>query len=254
MAPSKFAGIAKKAVAQEKENNGTATTAVTPSKAAPSKAATSPKKGSPKKGATAVVVANGSPAKAPALTADQRKAAANANWDKVTGATKVATAVAKNQRAAAGQKMFARKLISAVTWEMFSPPPTNSLKGKIVPRVLNQYKHRRRISVEVHKVTPLMEGDDKEKAHSYEECVVRTLVPASKELSRKFKREAFVKLANHEGSAEEFGGSAGFLKENGFHDDDDDASVSDESVSSAERGDLADHGGKEYEGWKPKYR
>ena len=63
-----------------------------------------------------------------------------------------------------------------------------------------------------------------------------------------------MKLANHEGSAEEFGGSARFLKENGFHDDDDDASVSDDSISSAERSNLMDHGGKEYEGWKPKYR
>ena len=177
MAPSKFAGIAKKAVAQEKENNANQNG----SAAAAAKPATSPKKGSPKKGSpkkgssTAVAVANGSPAKAPstALTAEQRKAAANANWDKVTGATKVATGIAKNQRAAAGQKLFARKLVSAVTWEIFSPPPTNSIKGKIVPRVLNQYKHRRRISLEVHQVTPLMEGDQKEKAHSYEECVVR---------------------------------------------------------------------------------
>ena len=172
MAPSKFAGIAKKAVAQEKENNNK----VASVEQAPPKPAkkVSPKKGSPKKGAAAPV-ANGSPTKAaaPALTAEQRKAAANANWDKVTGATKVATGIAKNQRAAAGQKLFARKLVSAVTWEIFSPPPTNSIKGKIVPRVLNQYKHRRRISLEVHQVTPMGDGDDKEKAHSYEECVAR---------------------------------------------------------------------------------
>jgi hypothetical protein len=79
-------------------------------------------------------------------------------------------------------------------------------------------------------------------------------VPASKELSRKYKREAFMKWHNHEGSAEEYGAANGLLKEDGFHDDDDDASVSDESVNSTQRGQIADHGGKEYEGWKPRYR
>jgi hypothetical protein len=162
MAPSKFSGLAQKAVVQEKENKKQNGTAAFVAPTATTKA-TSPKKGS-------AAVANGSPTKTSALTASERKSAANANWDKVTGATKVATGLAKNQRAAAGQKLFSRKLISAVTWEIFSPPPSNSIKGKIVPRVLNQYNHRRRVSLEVHQVTPLMEDDE---SHSYEECVAR---------------------------------------------------------------------------------
>lgn len=36
-------------------------------------------------------------------------------------------------------------------------------------------------------------------------------------------------------------------------DDDDDMSVSDDSVDSAQRAQVSDHGGKEYPGWKPKY-
>jgi hypothetical protein len=114
------------------------------------------------------------------LSASKRKAAADANWDKVTNATKVAGVIAKNQRANEGQKLFSRKLVSAMTWECFNPPPLNSVSGKIVPRVLNRYKNRRLVSLEVHRVTPLMEYDDgkkrgssSENSHSYEECVLR---------------------------------------------------------------------------------
>jgi hypothetical protein len=114
------------------------------------------------------------------LSADKRKAAADANWDKVTNATKVAGMITKNQRATAAQKLFSRKLVSAMTWEIFSPPPLNSVSGKIVPRVLNRYKHRRLVSLEVHRVTPLMEEDNdgtrkrsSKSSHSYEECVLR---------------------------------------------------------------------------------
>jgi hypothetical protein len=113
------------------------------------------------------------------LSASKRQAAADANWDKVTTAAKFAGVIAKNQRATAGQKLVSRKLVSAMTWEIFSPPPLNSVSGKIVPRVLNRYKHRRLVSLEVHRVTPILEDNDgtktrsSESSHSYDECVLR---------------------------------------------------------------------------------
>ncbi|KAL3921597.1 MAG: hypothetical protein SGILL_002669 [Bacillariaceae sp.] len=262
MAPnSKFAGLAQKAVAKEKENNMEAATnkVVAQSKengtnnaAAKFKAAaaktqqqTPPSNGSK--------TSNGSPSKTPLAvppTVSTRKKKANANWDMAAGAATAATAVAKIQRAAAGQRLFTRKVVSAVSLEFFSPPPRNSVKGKVVPRVLNRYKHRRRLSLEIHQVTPHMEGDDGGKTHSYEECVARVMGPATRELSRKFKREAFLKMHNHQGSVEEYSDIDKIIKENGF---DDDETVTDESVSAEEAKELQDHGGKEYQGWKPKY-
>ncbi|KAG7350839.1 C2 domain containing protein [Nitzschia inconspicua] len=243
-----FANMVGHAVAKEKENSLNASAA----------AGASDKKQQP----------NGLLDKAPAIipqltkgtavAASQRKAKADANWDKATNATKAAAVIAKNKRATAGQKLFSRKLVSAMTWEIFSPPPLNSVSGKIVPRVFNRYKNRRLVSIEVHSVTPYLEDTDSktgnQEAHSYEECVVRVLAPASKELSRKFKREAFVKLRKHEGSAMEYDGSGNAIKDEPYmDDDDDDMSVSDDSMDSVQRAQVADHGGKEYEGWKPKY-
>lgn len=50
-------------------------------------------------------------------------------------------------------------------------------QGKLVPRVVNRFRNRRKLSIEVHKVTPLTEVTDtkgnKKQAHSFEECVVR---------------------------------------------------------------------------------
>jgi hypothetical protein len=118
-------------------------------------------------------------------SASTRKETANANWDKVTAATKLAGVVAKNQRANAGQKLFTRTVVSATTWEIFSPPPSNSVSGKIVPRVLNRYKNRRRVSIEVHRITPHIEeqsggteGSKNVKPRSYEECVLRWVASA----------------------------------------------------------------------------
>ena len=79
------------------------------------------------------------------------------------------------------QKMFQSTLISCSTWDIYSPPPSNSFSGKVVPRVLNRHKNRRKLSLEVHKVTPASpETDSEDKkskkstpAFSYEECVLR---------------------------------------------------------------------------------
>jgi hypothetical protein len=110
--------------------------------------------------------------------------AAEANWDKLMAGVKMANVVAKNAKAEKGRKLFQRDLVSAMTWEAFAPPPSNSVSGKFVPRVLNKYKNRRMFSIEVHRVTPLFdEGQDSgtrngkdsppRPSHSYEECVAR---------------------------------------------------------------------------------
>jgi hypothetical protein len=77
----------------------------------------------------------------------------------------------------------------------------------------------------------------------------RVLAPASKELNRKFRMEAFLKIAHGEGSVEEYGDPS----ESEFFDEDadDDASVATQDVAQAAQ--IADHGGKHYDGWKPKY-
>jgi hypothetical protein len=50
-------------------------------------------------------------------------------------------------------------------------------QGKLVPRVLNRFAKRRKISIEVHKVTPLTKEVDQSgsfiSAEPYEECVIR---------------------------------------------------------------------------------
>ena len=79
------------------------------------------------------------------------------------------------------QKMFQSSLVSCSTWDIYSPPPSNSFSGKVVPRVLNRHKNRRKLSLEVHKVTPSSpdanDGGKKSKTasrvFSYEECVLR---------------------------------------------------------------------------------
>jgi hypothetical protein len=85
--------------------------------------------------------------------------------------------------------------------------------------------------------------------------IFRILGPASKELARKYKREAFLKFRNHEGSSMEYEGVGSSIKaDSHLDDDDDDASVTDDSsVDSVQKAQIANHGGKEYKGWKPKY-
>ena len=79
------------------------------------------------------------------------------------------------------QKMFQSTLLSCSTWDIYSPPPSNSFSGKVVPRVLNRHKNRRKLSLEVHKVTPASPETDSEDKKSkkstpdfsYEECILR---------------------------------------------------------------------------------
>jgi hypothetical protein len=161
-------------------------------------------------------------------------------------------------------------------------PPTNSVSGKVIPRFLNIHKHRRRISLEIHRVTPILRNDsdgngdngedgnkkqqdnnnkktggEEKTSYSYHESVLRILVPASRELARQYKIEAIKKIHSKAGSTS----SSDSLRQinEAIHEDDDDDD-DDGTVSSSNHPDensryyeLADHGGKEYDGWKSKY-
>ena len=159
----------------------------------------------------------------------------------------------------------------------FDRPPNNSVTGKVIPRLFNKHKHRRRVSLEIHRVTPILANDSSDigedgkkettttttdgepkKSYSYHESVLRILVPASKELSRQYKIDAMKKIHSKAGSTS----SSDSLREineaiydhDENNDDDDDGTVSSSSNDESSRYyELADHGGKEYEGWKPKY-
>lgn len=75
----------------------------------------------------------------------------------------------------------------------------------------------------------------------------RVLVPATKQHRLELKKEAFTKLRQEKGSNETFTS----VKEIRVTEDDDD---DDGSTMNGHEGALADAGGKEFEGWKPKYR
>jgi hypothetical protein len=72
--------------------------------------------------------------------------------------------------------------------------------------------------------------------------------PESKEMNRKLRREALLNLRKGEGTYHEYGDS---LESNDFDDDDDDDVTVEDTMDP--EGQVADHGGKHYNGWKPKY-
>ncbi len=192
------------------------------------------------------------------------------NWARAGYGAKLAVLKAKNERAAANEKLFSRAVVNATTWDVWSPPPGNSLSGKVVPRLMVKHKHRRKCSLEIHRVTPLEsedteeEGEDGQNArrrmHSYHECVVRILVPQTRELSRKAKLDALKDMANNntKNSLDTFTSVRQIrFDDTDFNLDDDDGSVDTTSSSSSTASTkyplLDDHGGREYEGWKPRY-
>jgi len=193
------------------------------------------------------------------------------NWAKVAYGAKIAALEAKNARAASNAKLFSRVVVSANTWDVWSPPPGNSLSGKVVPRLMSRHKHRRKCSLEIHRVTP-METDTPEEenggevvtikqTHSYHECVVRILVPANQELSRKVKLDALKDMANNstENSFDTFTSVRRISFDHiDFRHDDDDGSVNTTSSNSTSAAStkyplINDHGGRGFEGWKPRY-
>lgn len=191
------------------------------------------------------------------------------NWARAGYGAKLAVMQAKSDRAATNEKLFSRAVVNATTWDVWTPPPANSLSGKLAPRLMVKHKHRRKCSLEIHRVTPMEndytenEGKDGEytprRSHSYHECVVRILVPQSKELSRKAKLDALKDMANN--NAKNSKDSFTSVRQIRFDDTDfnldDDGSVdsngSSSSAASTKYPLLNDHGGREYEGWKPRY-
>ena len=83
---------------------------------------------------------------------------ADDNWGKMYTGAKIAAASAKKLRSAANEKLFNRTVVSANTWDVWTPPPGNTLSGKVVPRLINKHKHRRKYSLEIHKVTPFADS------------------------------------------------------------------------------------------------
>eukprot|EP00536_Pseudo-nitzschia_multiseries_P015431 jgi/Psemu1/246838/estExt_Genewise1.C_8860010 len=123
---------------------------------------------------------------------------------------------------------------------------------------MNQHKNRRLLSMEIHR------SDAEEPAletQSYKECIIRMLVPATKELNRKFRNEA-LKHIMHSGatrsSASTYIGSTRDIvvsTEDGYFEDEDETHYSSSNANDehSRYQQLVDHGGKNYEGWKPKY-
>eukprot|EP00535_Pseudo-nitzschia_heimii_P007256 CAMPEP_0197177648 /NCGR_PEP_ID=MMETSP1423-20130617/3180_1 /TAXON_ID=476441 /ORGANISM="Pseudo-nitzschia heimii, Strain UNC1101" /LENGTH=1215 /DNA_ID=CAMNT_0042627229 /DNA_START=106 /DNA_END=3753 /DNA_ORIENTATION=- len=192
------------------------------------------------------------------------------NWTRVGYGARMAALEAKADRASANQKLFSRAVVNSTSWDVWSPPPGNSLSGKVVPRIITKHKHRRKCSIEVHKVTPLvhvnkeLNGDSNQSPQqqqfgmdSYHECVARILVPATKDLSRRYKLNALKNMAEHnvQSSSDTFHGvSQIHFDETDFdHDDESVTSASSSSSGSSKSPLLKDYGGREFEGWKPKY-
>lgn len=66
-------------------------------------------------------------------------------------------------------------LVSQHTWDVFTPPPNDSLKGHFMPDVFTAHNRRRRISLEVRHVhLPLTKNKSGESmASHYEEAIFR---------------------------------------------------------------------------------
>jgi hypothetical protein len=213
------------------------------------------------------------------ITNGKGKTTAEDNWTRVGYGAKMAALRAKNYRASSNEKLFSRAVVSANTWDIWSPPPGNTLSGKVVPRLINKHKHRRKCSLEIHRVTPMVveaadetDAENKEKSQSqtqtrvnqsYHECVVRMMVPANRDLSRKVKLDALKGLASHDTpSSSDMFTSVRQIRfdETDFEHDEDDNTVDSTSSSStsasavsAKYRHIKDNGGREYEGWAPRY-
>ena len=193
------------------------------------------------------------------------KSTADDNWTRVGYGAKVAALEAKSQRASLNENLLSRAVVSANTWDVWSPPPGNSLSGKVVPRIMNKHKHRRKCSLEIHRVTPSQSQSQRRVNHSYHECVVRMMVPANRDLKRKVKLDALKGLASHDtpSSADTFTSVRQIrFDETDFDldEDDDDKTVNSTFSSSTSASTIAskyplikDNGGREYDGWAPRY-
>jgi hypothetical protein len=159
------------------------------------------------------------------------------------------------------------------------------VQGKIVPQFINRYSKRRKVSIEVHEVKPstttVKKGNKEAEVHSYEECVVRyvaseysviiwvylscvqnsflifrvsfwrsILVPADKQKAKEARKLGLVRIKNSKGSnAASISGMQQLMEQDGISVGDAD----DESTAGAASA-LADTGGKDFDGWNPRYR
>jgi hypothetical protein len=159
------------------------------------------------------------------------------------------------------------------------------VQGKVVPNFVNRYSKRRKVSIEVHKVTPTTtaaptkkRAKKEEEVHSYEECVVRyvyskyrlspsflrtkliliiifcfvlhsVLVPVDKHKAKEARKLGLAKVRRSKGSnAASKSEMQQLLEADGVSVGDDDESTAGAATT------LADTGGKNFDGWNPRYR
>ena len=90
---------------------------------------------------------------------EEKKKETELQWAKLAYASKLAAMAAKNQRAQQNEKLHQRMVVSADTWDVWSPPPSNSVSGVIIPRMINKHSTRRKVSLEIHRVIPIVHDD-----------------------------------------------------------------------------------------------
>ena len=190
---------------------------------------------------------------------------ASDRWAQVGYNAKMTALKAKREREQTNEKLFSRVVVNAITWDVWSPPPGNSISGKVVPGFLVKHKHRRKCSLELHRVTPMKdletsvrhENEQMNRSHPYYESIVRILVPENKELSRKVKYDALKDMANNNTSMDTFTSVQQIRYDQTDFNHDDDATVNTVSSTSSSATTkyplIEDHGGREYGGWKPRY-
>lgn len=145
-------------------------------------------------------------------------------------------------------------LVSAKIFEVVAPPPITSIKGALVPRILVG-KRRRKVSIEVHQIDN--DPNAKKKANgernSYQECIVRILSPANKQIrdeSAKKRREKRRLLRKDQVEDP----NDPLVEEGDEEDDDDDAStVSHPAMMDSMTSNFAKPEGL-FEGWEERYR
>ena len=120
----------------------------------------------------------------------------------------------------------------------------------MIPHFLNKFSKRRKLSIEVHRVTPSAalqkSGKGGKEDRSYEECVVRVLVNADKQVSKENRKQALDKRRKS-------GKGSQIMVSDGASILDDSSAVDDASIAGMSH--LADDGGgMHFEGWVPRYK
>ena len=206
---------------------------------------------------------------------EETKKETELQWAKLAYASKLAAMAAKNQRAQQNEQLYQRMVVSADTWDVWSPPPSNSVSGVLIPRMINKHSTRRKVSLEIHRVIPIIVHEDSTPTTTttttssntcndvYHEAVLRILVPETQELARQRKIEGLHNMHHKEGSASSSKSTRQIMEHipDTIDEEDEEDATSMTTKSStvwsphaaSKYDQLTDHGGKEYTGWKPKY-